>query len=312
MPKLTRQQFLGWKTEATAGTAETLTDSDFYHASDVNLTFESDEVRRPVNLGSFSDAPGWSGGILARLNFGVEVVGSGTAGTAPFFGDLLEGCGFTETLVGATSATYAESAAFSDQKHVSFQVYQDGLLHKVNGAVGTFKVPFEMGNPGRFEFEFLGRYNGDPSDGTNPTPTYATTKPEPTIGTTLTLDSFSPISSKLEFDIGNTLSARGSLSDTFGNAIPAITARESVGMVDAEVDTVANYAFLKKWRENTKIDGSFVLGATAGNILTVAWDMILTGAPAAGDTDGVLRYDAPFRLISNDLAGENAITFVWT
>ena len=116
----------------------------------------------------------------------------------------------------------------------------------------------------------------------------------------------------MELDVANTLSARPSLDETYGNAIPAITGRESAGNIDAEVDTVANYAFVSKWRTKTKIDGSFVLGSTGGNILTVAWDMVLSGAPSASDTDGVLRYDAPFRLVSNDLTGEDAITFVWT
>jgi hypothetical protein len=55
------------------------------------------------------------GGQLKRLTFECEVKGSGAAGTAPEIGPLIEACGFDETIVGATSATYKPESACTNR-----------------------------------------------------------------------------------------------------------------------------------------------------------------------------------------------------
>jgi hypothetical protein len=46
--------------------------------------------------------------------------------------------------------------------------------------------------------------------------------------------------------------------------------------------------------------------------MTWAWDMVLTGSPQTTDTDGILVYEVPFSLITNNLVGNNTINLVYT
>ena len=61
----------------------------------------------------------------------MELAGSGTAGTAPRYGALLQACGLSETIVASTSVTYAPvSSAFSS---ATIYFNNDGIRHILTG-----------------------------------------------------------------------------------------------------------------------------------------------------------------------------------
>jgi hypothetical protein len=80
-----------------------------------------------------------------ELSLEVELKGSGTAGTAPDWGPLMQACRMVETVVARTSVTYAPSTPV--EKSCTIYTYVDGVLWKMLGAVGTCQITT---NPGEF------------------------------------------------------------------------------------------------------------------------------------------------------------------
>jgi len=99
--------------EETEGTAITLSNT-YADIKCENVTFTPDLpfYPRAATSASFSRFAGTSGGPrFAEIAFEVSIAGSGTAGTAPSWGPLLKACGFYESLVASTSATYGPRTA---------------------------------------------------------------------------------------------------------------------------------------------------------------------------------------------------------
>src|SRR3990170_3515714 len=105
---LTKRTVIAAKIEQTEGTAETLAAAD----ADV-LAFEPSFAptismyERAEVTDSLSPFAQVAGSKMATITFSVNLRGSGAAGTAPKIGKLLKVCGFGETIVARTSATYA-------------------------------------------------------------------------------------------------------------------------------------------------------------------------------------------------------------
>lgn len=94
--------------------------------------------------------------VHAKLKFKVELAASGTLGTAPFWGPLLRGCGFAQTIAAGASVTY--NPISSGFESVSFDFWIDGIRYQLTGARGNAVFRVEMGIP-YIEFEFWGLFN---------------------------------------------------------------------------------------------------------------------------------------------------------
>lgn len=102
----------------------------------------------------------------AEIEFSIELVGSGALGTAPAYGKLLKACRCAESIVAATSVTYAPSAASTTSSSIYF--WLDGNLHKLLGARGTFTIEANSQGIPVLKFKFTGLYVA-PSANANPT-----------------------------------------------------------------------------------------------------------------------------------------------
>lgn len=94
-----------------------------------------------------------------RVQFDVEAVGSGAAGTAPAWGPLVRACGMAETIIAATRVDYLPIT--SSMESVTIYYYDDGVLHKLLGARGTFTLGLKQGENSKFTFNFIGLDGGD-------------------------------------------------------------------------------------------------------------------------------------------------------
>ena len=88
-----------------------------------------------------------------KISFGVELGGSGTAGTAPQWGDMLIACGHSEAIK-ATPDSVEYTPISTDIKTATIYYYDDGVLHKVLAAVGNVKLSAPVGDRGKLSFEF--------------------------------------------------------------------------------------------------------------------------------------------------------------
>lgn len=104
-----------------------------------------------------------------RMQFDVELVGSGTAGTAPRYGPCLKACGRSETIVANTSVTY--SRVNTGISSVTIDAYLDGQRHRMTGGRGTATKSMSAEGIAKYTFDLLGIYSV-PTATANPTPTF--------------------------------------------------------------------------------------------------------------------------------------------
>jgi len=94
-----------------------------------------------------------------EVSFDVEFVGSGTAGTAPAWGPLVRACAMAETITASTRVDYTPIT--NSQESVTIYYYDDGVLHSLLGARGTFTLNPKIGTIPKFSFKFQGIDGGD-------------------------------------------------------------------------------------------------------------------------------------------------------
>lgn len=99
------------------------------------------------------------GTAFKEATFEVELVGSGTAGTAPAWGPLLRACAFSQTLTASTRVDYLPIT--TAQESVTIYAFSDGVRHVLRGARGTVQFRAVVGEIPRMIFRFQGIDGGD-------------------------------------------------------------------------------------------------------------------------------------------------------
>lgn len=142
--------------EASYGVAETLVAADAVQTkSDIEIMpLEGGTVDRDLARPSFGADLQIHVGVHTKIRFKVELVGSGTLGTAPAYADLLLACGMEETVVASTSVEYTPDTNSTNSVTIGFNL--DGQLHTLVGAKGNVKFMLDSQQIPYMEFEFTG------------------------------------------------------------------------------------------------------------------------------------------------------------
>ena len=300
---------LAAKVEATEGTKETLALADAIMIANIKFSPDIEQYARNILRGTLSRTMSVSGKRQARITFDVELKGSGTAGTAPDFGRLLLACGFSETIVGATSVTY-KPATNSLTNSISISAYMDGMVMKMWGARGNVKLEINSGKPGILHFEFLGA-DFEVLDLALLAPSYTTVTPVAFLNANLLLDAYAAIVSKVDIDVGNQLALRESVNTISGFLSCLITGRDPKGSMDPELPLVGGYDFFGKWKVPATL-GALSLAATgsAGNICTVSCPKVRTMKIDPGERNGIRSLGVDFQPTLS--AGDDEISIALT
>jgi hypothetical protein len=166
VPFLVQRQQVALKVEGTEGTDSAPGDADVVspvYGVDWTPTFKMNE-RHPQQA-SFSSLASVTGARHAVIKFECEVKGSGSVATAPYFGAALKSCGWGETIVPATSVTYALLTGGSTTVPsctVEVREGEGGTVFKrkfITGARGKVTMDCVTGDTVKLKFEFTGRYN---------------------------------------------------------------------------------------------------------------------------------------------------------
>lgn len=314
--KLVRKTVIGVKTETTQGTPATLAATDFMLAEDVNLKPSVEMLDRNYYRSSLSPLASVAGKRMYDLTFKTELKGSGTAGTAYAPLDAcIVACGFTSTPSAGVSVTYALTSAaasanfYGPGKSATFEVYMDGIKHVVAGALGSMKISCEVNKYAYCEFTFKGLYAA-PSDAAAPTQTYLAQKPAVVVSASLSLAGLSAVATKFDIDMGVDVVERPSLSATTGLLGFVISGRKPVGSCDPEMETVAAHPFMANLLASTEASSSIVIGATAGNIVTITCPKTQYTGVGYGDRNGILTGDIPLQF--NQSSGDDEVGIVMT
>lgn len=249
-------------------------------------------------------------GALYEVSFDVEIKGSGTAGTAPEWGVLLQACGMEETVVAVTSVTYTPTSDPTDHKSVTFYVFEDGLRYKITGARGSFTASLAVANAGKLSFKFTGHLVG-PADVALAAPTYGSTVPPVVIGAAFAIDSYSAVISKFDFDLGITVATPDNLSASDGYGEIRITGMAPTFTIDPEATLVATYDWVTKWKSSAAYAVSTgTIGSTAGNRYAVTAPAAVYSEVGNGDRAGIITREIKGQLV--DTTGDNFISIALT
>lgn len=279
-------------------------------AYNVNLEVSGDmKERASIGAGSDRSAPAdIRGKTRATLSFDIELKGSGTEGTAPRWSPLLEACDRSETAHASTDVVYTPAAA---TETVTIYVNIDGIEHRLYGCAGDCEIELISGEIPLLKFNFSGIYTL-PTDVVLSTPTFDATIPEIVKGTTFTLGLYSVIAEKINLKFGNSVVERTDFNATEGIKAFIVGNRRPSGMMTCETVLMATTSanFWSYFNSSTVKALSFVLGATAGNIITITAPVCVLSAPKYGDREGIRTMDIEFQMARS--AGNDEMTLTLT
>lgn len=239
------------------------------------------------------------------VEFEVEMAGSGTAGTAPAYGPLLQACGLLET-DGASDVTYTPvSASFAS---VTLYYNVDGVLHKVTGARGNVEMSIAAGQIPVFKFTFTGLYNA-PTDTAAPSVTYTAFQTPLAANndntTGFSLFSYSGALSSMSLNLNNQVQYR----TLIGAEDVLLTDRQASGQVVFEAPTIAAKDFFSLALGATLGALDITHGTTAGNKVQITSSRVDVSNPTYQDENGIQMLQVPITLVPST-AGNDEFSIV--
>ena len=243
------------------------------------------------------------------ITFQVELAGSGTAGTAPRYGALLQAAGLSETIVASTSVTYAPVSSSFSSATIYFN--NDGIRHILTGCRGTFTLNGEVGQIPTLDFTMVGVYNA-PTDTAQPSVTYSN-QASPLIfkqGNTSAFQFFSYAGclQSVSFDMANETIYRELVGCT---KEVLITNRAPSGTVVIEAPALATKDFFNIAQTETTGNLTFQHGTTAGNRVTFTAAQCDITNPSYADQDGVQMLSIPY-VATPTTAGNDELSLAFT
>lgn len=311
---LTRKKLLVAATEGTYGTSASPVGADaILVEDDLKITpLESDSLERKIVQPYFGAKRKIVIKRRVKIEFSVELAGSGAAGTAPKYGKLLTACAFGETVTAGTSVVYSPVTANSDITSVTLAFHADGQKHLATGCRGNVKFAGKLNEIPKLQFEFTGIYNA-PTDTSIPTPTFSN-QAEPLVfnqsnTTSLNINGFTTAClESLDFDMKNNVVYRELVGCT---KQVIITDRRGEGSLMIEAPSIDTYDAFNAATTSAVGELSFVHGAEAGNIVEIGIPTANFGAPSYGDSDGLMMLEIPFGMLPTS-AGNDEVFFVFT
>lgn len=309
---LTRREAVLLKLETTYGTDAVPTGStDALEIAEpaTNVGESARMIDRPLVRPFLGMKKSLFGGTLQSVSFKCELKGSGTAGTPPAIGKALQCCGLSETIVALTSVAYKPVSGGASQKSGDIYYYQDGVLHKMSGARGNASFDISVGQVPMVTFTFTG-HTISFTDASLPAVTFEATIPNPVLGATFTIGGYAAVINAMSFDLGNKVSAVGSVTALDGFGEVRITDRNVTGSLDPELVLVATHDVITRWKSRTEQALVYTLPGTAGNILSVTAPKVVYGPPTQGDREGIRTWSTPFMMVDN--AGDDEVVLTFT
>ena len=216
--------------------------------------------------------------------------------------------GASSTYSIAANVGYKPVSASFDSASIYFN--NDGVLHVITGARGTFVLNAEVGEIPTIEFTMLGIYNA-PTDTAAPATTY-TNQATPLIfkagnTTAFSILGYSGCLMSLELDMANETVYR-ELVGCDKSVI--ITNRAVEGTCMIEAPTIAQKDFFTIANEDTTGILTMLHGTTAGNRVTLLAPKVDIGNPSYEDSDGIQMLSLPFAAIPTS-AGNDEVSLTF-
>lgn len=276
----------------------------------------TDPKARTVPIATFGElAPLIVGKAYKLGGIKVPLKGSGAAGTPPRIGPLLRAIGFTQTVNGVISVTYALHSTFEGES-CTIYFWFGGTKHIMTGCVGSGKLSLQAGEVMFLECDFTGIYGGVISDATFPSPTFETTirqiwdsalfKFTPAAGSDLGL-----VVSKFDIDLGNEVNPRPDANGVSGIGRYYISDRKTKVSLDPEKVALSTLNPYTLHELQTLIAIETKPTGTAGNLVEITVGGVSLDAPKAGNRNNIATWDLSGQCRPTIAAGNSEIAIVF-
>ena len=303
-----------WDAMPAAGTAYLLdrpaSAAELFRAGNFAHEVSVEQLERAVKDASLSPFPSIPGKRSAQISFSTELRGSGAAGIAPDYGLLFKGCAMGETIAAGASVTYAPTSDKSDYTKICLTTFIDGLRIMYLGCMGSFSVNCPLDGVPTVDWEFeaadfevsdAALLHGD---------SYDAEAPEPVLMSGFSFGGFHFDVTNIRFAMNNNVVLRQSANVSGGHVNAMVTGRAPSGSFDPEAVLKATDDVFGDWENGAQLPLSVRIGQRAGNICTITAPKCQYADLGFGDRDGLLSYDAPFRLARD--AGDDEISIIFT
>lgn len=296
MSRYIRNTVILAKVETTPGTDSTPTGADnAMLVSNMSITpLDAQNINRDLVRGWFGGSEQLVGPNSVKCSFTVELAGSGTANTPPAWSALMQASGFAEAVL--TTPNRVEFTPVSTAlKTVTIYWYDDGVLHKLLGAMGNMKLSAKVGERPTMTFDFTG-LDGGVTAAANATPTLSAWRtPVPmtkanvvdiTLGCTYATGAISGgtvyPSTGLELDLGNQVAFTPLLQTEEVD----ITQRDVTGSLQLELTAAQEVTLMGTVKANTTQGLGLTIGTTAGNKFIIFSPAVQLISPSKADING--------------------------
>lgn len=319
MGRSTRQQVILAKVETTVGTDAAPTGAlNAVLVSDLEITpVESSNIDRNIMWPWFGASEQLQGSIQKKISFTVELQNGGTAGTAPAWDALLQGCAFA----GATATTpsrYTYSPVSAAFKTLTIYAHDSGVLHKYLGALGDVEFSIPIGGKPTMKFSFTALDGGETATA-NPSATLTGYKTplastsvntvSPAIGGTLTAGAVTG---------GTTYNSTGLQSLKMGNSVQFteltgansvdMTDRKATGSIELDLTAAQEVSLLADVKANTLRSFSILHGVGAGYQVRIWCPSVQFSNPKKVDKNGLRLIGFDFTAIPS--AGNDEVQII--
>jgi hypothetical protein len=289
-PKLSARKVLASKVELVYGVDTADTGNGILASNFTCAPMAASVAKRQRAYQTFGADPSEVTQIYRTIAFDVEMAGSGVIGSAPpLYGNLLRGCGLSETL--ATSGIHTGvfyqpiSSAFES---VSHHFFWDSLEHKLLGSRGTLSLKASGGALPMMNFSYSGLYSpvtdADPPDVHTDLEAFLDTEEVNLANTQFSLLGVEVVMESFQLDAGNTVIFR----DRPNAAEVAITDRIAKGTVSFEALDIATCDFFTAAADKTTGALQLIQGTAGGNIVQIDAPRVRTLNPTWADQNGIL------------------------
>ena len=262
-----RKMLLLSKRESTYATDPTLTGAaNAVLAKNVTINpMEGQDLNRDLILPYLGNQGMIPAGLYSTLQFDTEIAGSGTAGVAPAWGELMRGAGFAETILEDTSVSYNP---ISDSMESLYQKFWVGsTLHVLRGVRGNGTVTKDAQGIPIIRWQMWGLYV-DPSEATPATGTFSAYKKPLVVNkenTSFSVADIPLVMRNFSFDFANQVEPRLLVNK---ENIELVDRAERINLV-VEAVPVTTLDIYGKARRQETVECEIVHGKTAGNICTI-------------------------------------------
>ncbi len=256
------------------------------------LMWEEVERKFTGNLGSVHKT---LANKRVKVNFSVELSGTGTAGGVPKWGDAIQSCGMRE-VVDTTNKQVFYKPAGTNYKSATLVFNVDGMQHVLSGARGTFSIDFNAAEFPKINFEFIGLYNVATKQ-TPLTSTYTGWHNALVVGKANTpvakLDNTDIAIATLNIDVANELQ----YVDRTNQEEVQLRNRNASGSINMTAIDLSDKNFFTRVESEGLVPLNIEHGTVAGNIVGIKAPKVQLTSPAYADNGGELMQTFALSLV---------------